>query len=85
MAGTAVRRFRRKRENTLSAVAVGTLAGMVALMAHGLVDIGVWGTRAAFFPWLTIGLIVGLYRLAEEKESTGDQSTKRQEAETQQT
>jgi putative inorganic carbon (HCO3(-)) transporter len=84
MAGTAVRRFRRKRESMLSAVAVGTLAGMVALMAHGLVDIGVWGTRAAFFPWLTIGLSVGLYRLTEEEESTGDRATGRQEAETQQ-
>ena len=72
MGGAAVRRFRRKRESTLSAVAVGALAGMVALMAHGLVDIGVWGTRAAFFPWLMIGLIVALYRLAEQEERQGE-------------
>jgi putative inorganic carbon (HCO3(-)) transporter len=76
MGGTAARRFRHEKDGTLGAVAVGVLAGMVALMAHGLVDIGVWGTRAAFFPWLTIGLIAGLHRLAEREENPGDRAAR---------
>lgn len=76
MGGTAARKFRHEKDGTLGAVAVGVLAGMVALMAHGLVDIGVWGTRAAFFPWLTIGLIAGLHRLAEREENPGDRAAR---------
>ena len=36
------------------------------------VDITVWGTQGAFIPWLVIGLLVSLYRLAERehKENT---------------
>lgn len=50
------------QEDELHAVAVGTLAGIVALVIHGLVDVTVWGTRVAFAPWLVIGLVVALYR-----------------------
>ena len=65
MAGAAVRKFARKRDSALCAVAVGALAGMVALMVHGLVDVAVWNTRAAFIPWAVMGLVVGLHGAAE--------------------
>jgi putative inorganic carbon (HCO3(-)) transporter len=58
MAAVAVRRG----EPPLRAPAVGALAGVVALMVHGLVDVTVWNTRAAFVPWLVFGLVVVVYR-----------------------
>ncbi len=64
MAGTAAKTFARTGDSVLRAIAVGALAGMAALMLHGLVDITVWGTRAAFLPWLMIGLIASLFRVA---------------------
>jgi putative inorganic carbon (HCO3(-)) transporter len=67
MAGTSLKTFTRTRDSALRVVMVGALAGMVALMAHGLVDITVWGTRAAFFPWTVIGLVVGLWGIAGEQ------------------
>jgi hypothetical protein len=56
---------------------VGALVVTAALMLHGLVDITVWGTRAAFFPWLMTGLIVALFRVAtrEQKMEAGDEIT----------
>jgi putative inorganic carbon (HCO3(-)) transporter len=51
-------------EGTMRAVASGGLAGMVATMAHGLVDSHTWGSKGAFIPWLVMGLLVALYSLA---------------------
>jgi putative inorganic carbon (HCO3(-)) transporter len=45
----------------LRALAVGLLAGIVALLFHGVVDITVWGTRVSFLPWLIIGLITAVH------------------------
>ena len=46
----------------LRAMEIGALAGLVAMMVHGLFDVTVWGTRAAFFPWLVIGFLAALHR-----------------------
>jgi putative inorganic carbon (HCO3(-)) transporter len=68
MALTAMRAFERKGNGELRAMAVGALSGMIALMVHGLVDVAAWGTRAAFFPWLLIGLIAALFTTATREE-----------------
>ncbi len=47
----------------LHSITLGGLAGLVALMTHGLVDITVWSTRAAFLPWLVLGLLTALHHL----------------------
>ena len=67
MAGSAIRKFARQGDGTMRAVSIGALAGVVALMVHGLVDIGVWGTRAAFIPWIVKGLVAALYGIAQEQ------------------
>lgn len=68
MAGTAVKTFTQAEDNALRAVAVGALAGIVALMIHGLVDLTMWGTRAAFVPWVVMGLVMALQGVAEEQQ-----------------
>jgi putative inorganic carbon (HCO3(-)) transporter len=68
MAGASLKAFAQQRDGALRTVTVGAFAGTVALVVHGLVDIAVWGTRAAFIPWVVIGLVVGLHRVAEEPE-----------------
>ena len=62
MAATATRTLGRRRDGELRAMALGALAGVVALMIHGLVDHVAWNTRAAFVPWVVIGLVTALYR-----------------------
>lgn len=62
----AVRRFRETESLGLCAVAVGGLSGMMALLVHGLVDNTMWNTRAAFLPWLVIGVLAALHRYAHE-------------------
>jgi putative inorganic carbon (HCO3(-)) transporter len=71
MAGAAATTFTRIGDGALRAVAVGALVGMAALMLHGLVDITVWGTRAAFFPWLIGGLIAALFEVATKERESG--------------
>lgn len=41
-------------------VAAGTLAALVALLLHGLVDAPLWNSKLAFVPWLLVALGVGL-------------------------
>ena len=65
----AVRTFERDDEDDLRALAVGTLGGIVAMIIFGLVDIAAWGTRAAFIPWLVMGLAVALYLEAKRVPS----------------
>ncbi|MCP4542032.1 MAG: O-antigen ligase family protein [Chloroflexi bacterium] len=74
MAGATAKTFARIGDNTLRAVTVGALGGMVALMLHGLMDITVWSTRVAFFPWLMTGLIAALFEVStrEQKTATSD-------------
>jgi len=64
MGMVAFRKFDQVRDGQLRAVAVGTVAGLAAMAVHGLTDITVWGTRAAFVPWLMIGLVTALYARA---------------------
>jgi putative inorganic carbon (HCO3(-)) transporter len=66
MAWRAVRRFKETGQLVLRGVAIGGLSGMIALLAHGLVDNTMWNTRAAFLPWLVVGMLVALYRCAQE-------------------
>ncbi len=53
-----------EREPALRAVAVGALSGLVATLAHGLIDVHTWGSKGAFIPWTLIGLAVALLSLA---------------------
>lgn len=61
MGWMTVRALAQGGDRELWPAAVGAWAGFVALLAHGLVDVTVWGTRAGFVPWLVIGLIVALH------------------------
>ena len=67
MAGTAAKTFARRQDHTMRAITVGALAGMAAMTIHGLVDATVWGTRAAFLPWLMIGFTVSLFQVTTKK------------------
>jgi O-antigen ligase len=62
MAASTIRTLGQREDAELRLLAIGALAGIVALMVHGLVDVAGWGTRAAFIPWLLIGWIAALYR-----------------------
>lgn len=64
----AVRRFKETGQSGPGAIAVGCLSGMIALLVHGLVDNTMWNTRAAFLPWLMIGLLAALHRCAHEMD-----------------
>lgn len=57
----AYRVFDAWQEWTWRAVAIGGLSGMVATMAHGLVDTHTWGSKGAFIPWTMMGLVIALY------------------------
>lgn len=67
MALRTLRLFTQVEVSTLRALTIGTGAGLFALMVHGLVDNTVWNTRAAFFPWLIIGIIVALHRFVQSE------------------
>ncbi|MEE8390592.1 MAG: O-antigen ligase family protein, partial [Anaerolineae bacterium] len=79
MAGSAMREFTQRGDGTLRVVAVGAMSGMVALMVHGGADHTVWNTRAAFIPWVVMGLVVGLHGL-EEREDGGEKKSKYERA-----
>lgn len=55
-----LRRYRQGDEPALSALVVGGAAGVLALLAHGLVDNTMWNTRAAFLPWLVAAWLTAL-------------------------
>jgi putative inorganic carbon (HCO3(-)) transporter len=48
-------------DGTIRALAAGLLGGIAALLAHGLIDITVWGTRVVFLPWAIIALVTAVY------------------------
>ena len=58
-----------QEDPALRALSVGLLAGITALLFHGLVDITVWGTRVGFLPWLIIGLITAVHMHIKQKVS----------------
>lgn len=72
MAAAAMRRFTRRGDSPLRAEAAAALAGLIALMTHGLVDIGVWSTRGGFVPWAVMGLAAALYSVAQTSSVSGD-------------
>lgn len=51
----------RQQDKPLHALSVGLLAGLAALLFHGLVDITVWGTRIGFLPWIIFGLVTAVH------------------------
>lgn len=60
----ALRRYRQGVEPTLHALSIGGVAGVLALLAHGLVDNTMWNTRAAFLPWLVVAWLTALAYVA---------------------
>jgi hypothetical protein len=36
---------------------------------HGLTDSANWATKLAFIPWMVMGLLAGLFQLAEEMKN----------------
>lgn len=52
----------RRGTNALAwALAAGALAGLTAMLLHGLLDAVLWGTKVAFVPWLLFALVALLY------------------------
>jgi O-antigen ligase len=68
MAFASIARLDEQNNASLKAISIGLLAGFFALTLHGVVDIGVWGTRAAFLPWLIIGLITAIHLYTLQKD-----------------
>jgi putative inorganic carbon (HCO3(-)) transporter len=58
------------QDRVLQAVAIGGLSGIVATIAHGLVDTHTWGSKGAFIPWMVMGLIIALVGLALVRTSS---------------
>ena len=71
MGWQAVGRFKETGQPVLRGVAIGGLSGMIALVVHGLVDNTMWNTRAAFLPWLVMGMLAALYRWTQENPCEG--------------
>jgi putative inorganic carbon (HCO3(-)) transporter len=65
----AYRLYGKLAEPLLQAIAIGGLSGIVATLAHGLVDVHTWGSKGAFIPWMLLGLAVALYTLALAQEA----------------
>jgi putative inorganic carbon (HCO3(-)) transporter len=42
-------------------LAAGSLASLVAILTHGMLDAALWGTKLAFMPWLLYALITLLF------------------------
>lgn len=64
MAGTSIWLLQRSVDKELLGFVVGLSSGLAALLIHGLVDNTMWGSRAAFIPWIVIGAIVAVCRFA---------------------
>lgn len=52
--------FRRLDDALLWPLASGAIAGLSAILTHGLIDIAAWGTRGSFVLWCLLGLLAGL-------------------------
>ncbi len=53
----AFARLRRLEDALLWPLAAGCIAGLAALLTHGLIDIGTWGTRGGFVLWCLLGML----------------------------
>ncbi len=58
-AGVGWRRLRGTGDD-LGPMAAGAIAGLAAVLAQGLVDLTVWGTRGGFILWGLLALLYGL-------------------------
>jgi putative inorganic carbon (HCO3(-)) transporter len=54
-------------------LAAGAIAGVVATLAHGFVDLAAWGTRGSFVLWCLLGLLAALsaYARGPGRDSRG--------------
>ena len=68
----ALRAFSHPPDTDLHALTAGALAGLIGLMAHGLVDNTLWNSRAALLPWAVIALLIALYRWSERPAAAQD-------------
>lgn len=60
----AYRAFGRRGERGHRLLAAAALAALTGLCMHGLVDVGVWGSKVALLPWAVIGLSAALERFS---------------------
>jgi len=51
------RSLKQRRDDLHWPLMAGCIAGLLALLLHGIVDIGAWGTRGSFVPWCLLGLL----------------------------
>jgi putative inorganic carbon (HCO3(-)) transporter len=61
---SAYRTFRGKGQSAMARLCLVCIAGLPG--TYGLTDSANWPTKLAFIPWAVMGLLVGLYLLAEE-------------------
>jgi putative inorganic carbon (HCO3(-)) transporter len=61
---SAYRTFREKGQYAMAGLCLVCIAGLSG--THGVTDSANWPTKLAFIPWMVMGLLVGLYLLAEE-------------------
>ncbi|NLG27253.1 MAG: O-antigen ligase family protein [Chloroflexi bacterium] len=53
----------RKTRGAGRLLAAAGMAAFAAMCVHGFVDVGVWGSKGAFIPWLVIGISAAVERL----------------------
>ncbi len=61
MSSSSISSLAAQDNRAFRALSVGLLAGITALLFHGLIDVTVWGTRVGFLPWLMIGLVTAVH------------------------
>jgi len=62
----------RQAGDPLWVLAAGGIAGVVATLAQGLVDIAAWGTRGCFVLWCLLGLLAALSTYSRNSADAGD-------------
>jgi putative inorganic carbon (HCO3(-)) transporter len=62
--------FKRLGDALLWPLTSGAIAGLSAILAHGLIDLAAWGTRGSFLLWCLVGLLACLGVLADGSEQT---------------
>ena len=63
----AYRAWGRRHEAGLRLLAAASIAALVGMCVHGLVDVVVWGNKGAFLPWAIVGLSAALYHVSEQR------------------
>ena len=69
------RQAARQGDMDLRVMMAAALAGLLGYTLHGLVDNGLWGSQAAFVPWLLIALIVQGHQLVKQDQADDKFST----------